>query len=232
MAGDFPKSAPISAWPVVLSTGTAVPVPGATGPQGPTGLTGSVGASGVTGWTGMTGPTGGGQTGPTGARGDTGPPGAGPTGAAATGPTGAVGSGGAFQLVNQSYADPTGPFDNLARHQGLHIPITFQNTGNAFVSFTGTFVNNTANGGMLIIIRRGSGAYPVFGQGMIGAQVGVAKIFDKLPINARVEFAITTLDQIGSGAIEGTYWYDLVVQTTPSGAQVMLHDLEWVIMEI
>jgi hypothetical protein len=237
MSGERKISAPIEAYPVVVVAGPTGPGGGPTGPTGPIGVAAMTGATGPIGPTGpmaSTGPTGTVlNTGPTGPRGMTGPMGAPGTPAVEmTGPTGEAGPGGAFQMIEQSYASPTGPFDTLFRHQGLQIPITFNSTGRAFVCFTGTFVNNTANGGMRIHVRRGPmPGYPVFGQGLIGAQISLEKTFALLPINTRVQFAITTLDLIGSGAILNEYWYDLAVMATPSG-QVTLFDLEWVVMEL
>jgi hypothetical protein len=238
MSVDVNKPAVVGAFPVVV-------VGGHTGPSGgPTGPTGAAGEASITGATGPIGPTGPAVTGPTGTSvvtgptgpvGMTGPPGVGSTGAAAaTGPTGADGPGGAFQMLEQGYPSPTGPFDNFFRHQGLHIPITFSNTGRAFVCFTGTFVNNVGGGGMRIHVRRGSMdfGYPIFGQGLIGSQISYEKTFEFLPMNARIQFAITTLDLIGSGAIENEYWYDIAVAATPSGALVTVFDLEWVVMEL
>jgi hypothetical protein len=238
MSGERKISAPIEAYPVVVVAGPTGPGGGPTGPTGPIGaaaMTGATGPIGPTGPVAPTGPTGTVlNTGPTGPQGMTGPIGSpGFDGEGWTGPTGEMGPGGAFQMIEQGYASPTGPFDTLFRHQGLNVPITFSSTGRAFVCFTGTFVNNTSNGGMRIHVRRGltSSGYPVFGQGLIGAQVSLEKTFALLPINTRVQFAITTLDLIGSGAIESEYWYDLAVAATPSG-QVTLFDLEWVVMEL
>jgi len=235
---DLPIPAPVAAYPVVLVGGPTGPAGGPTGPTGAAGAAAAVGATGATGptgFTGMTGPVGNSETGPTGPRGMTGPAGVGETGpAAAEGPTGPQGPGGIFQAISQSYASPTGPFDNIMRHQGLQIPFYFQNTGNAYVCFTGTVANNVLNGGLRMHLRRGSTdfGYPVFGQGTIGAQICLEKTFAQLPMNGRIPFALITLDMIGFGAIFNEYWYDIAVASTPSGAQVQLYDLQWVIMEI
>lgn len=238
MSGEHKITAPIEAWPVVVIGGPTGPAGGPTGPTGAAGEAAAIGATGAvgpTGFTGMTGPPGNTETGPTGPRGMTGPPGIGTTGpTAADGATGPQGPGGAFQFVNYSYASPTGPFDNFQRMQGLQIPFTFQNTGNAYVCFTGTVANNVLGGGLRFHIRRGPTefGYPVFGQGLIGAQVSQEQTLAQLPMNGRIPFALITLDLLGSSAIFSEYWYDLAVASTPSGAQVQLYDLEWVIMEI
>lgn len=229
--------APVDAFPVVVIGGPTGPGGGPTGPTGAPGdstITGATGPMGPTGVRGSTGAAGVILTGPTGPPGMTGPPGVGEAGVGETGPTGDSGIGGVFECIHWTHPSPTGPFDNFFRHQGLQIPITFLYTGRAFVSFSGTFTNSVGGGGMRIHIRRGATefGYPVFGQGLIGAQVSQEKTFAFVPLNARFEFSFTTLDLIGSGAIEGEYWYDLAVAATPSGAQVQLYDLEWVLMEL
>jgi len=230
--------APVAAYPVVVIGGPTGPAGGPTGPTGAAGAvasTGATGAAGPTGFTGMTGPAGNTETGPTGPRGVTGPPGnMGLPAADVTGPTGPQGFGGVFQTFHQSDATPTGPFDTFQRHQGLNIPVSFWNTGNAYVCFTGTISNNVLNGGARIHLRRGPTefGYPVFGQGLIGAQVCAEKTFAQLPMNGRIPFALITLDMMGSGAIESEFWYDIAVASSPSGSLVTLYDLEWVIMEI
>jgi hypothetical protein len=102
--------APVSAWPVVLVTGTAVPTPGPLGPTGAAGATGAPGQSftGPTGLLGETGPTGPNSvvTGPTGPHGSTGP-----QGDTITGPTGSQGDAG-LPGVPGIPGGPTGPPGN------------------------------------------------------------------------------------------------------------------------
>jgi hypothetical protein len=112
-------------------------------------------------------------------------------------------------------------------------------TGRIYFCFSGTFSNNTVNGGMNIELHRAAWQYKAnFGDQFFGAVVSVTPQFRNIAPNRRTEFQLEFVDQQGSGGggstslVDVDWCYDLVVYVYPAGSLVQLYDLEWVMMEI